>query len=51
MDDAASEAYSAWPERIYFVGRDGRIVYRGGPGPYGFDPQEAEAELRSLLEN
>jgi len=24
------------PDRLYLVGRDGRIAYRGAPGPFGF---------------
>lgn len=50
MDDAASEAFSAWPERIYIVGADGAIAYRGGPGPFEFNPSEARGVLETLLE-
>ena len=49
MDDAACRAFSAWPERIYIVGADGRIVYRGGHGPYDFHPEEARAALEAML--
>jgi hypothetical protein len=49
MDDAACRAFSAWPERIYIAGADGRIVYQGGHGPYGFLPDEARAALETLL--
>jgi hypothetical protein len=49
MDDAASEAFSAWPERIYIVGADGAIAYRGGPGPFEFYPDEARAALVELV--
>src|SRR5215475_6183296 len=28
--------YYALPDRLYLVGRDGRVVYRGRPGPFGF---------------
>ena len=48
MDNAACEAFSAWPERIYIVeGR--RIRYRGGQGPYDFDVPEARGSLLRLL--
>ncbi len=40
MANEADRAYSAWPERLYVVSREGRVVYRGGKGPYGFDPEE-----------
>lgn len=39
MDDRVSRAYEAWPDRLFLVDRDGRIAYRGGPGPFGFDPE------------
>ena len=49
MDDTANRAYDAYPDRLYLVGRDGRIAYRGGPGPFGFDPDELEAAIRTEL--
>ena len=49
MDDAVSEAFAAWPERIYVVDRDGRIAYTGGPGPFEFDPDDATSALDGLL--
>lgn len=49
MNDAACMAFSAWPERIYIIDSDGVVQYRGGAGPYGFDPQEAETSLTELL--
>lgn len=49
MDNAAAEAFSAWPERIYIVNQAGRIHFRGGPGPYEFDPQAARVSLMALL--
>ena len=45
MDNKANDAYAAWPERIYIVGEDGRIAYRGGMGPFNYKPEEARAWL------
>ena len=50
MDNAVCEAFAAWPERIYIVGADGRITYKGGPGPYEFKPDEASEAMRQVLE-
>ena len=36
MDDKVNIAYAAWPTRFYLIGLDGRVVYAGGLGPYGF---------------
>ena len=49
MDNAADKAYAAWPERIYVIGRGGTIVYKGGMGPFGFKPDEAETALVAHL--
>ncbi len=38
LDDRVSEAYAAAPTRLYLVGLDGRVVYAGGLGPFGFKP-------------
>ena len=49
MDDAVSNAFAAWPERIYVADGDGRIAYVGGPGPFEFEPDAAAAALQELL--
>lgn len=49
MDDAVNDDYSAWPDRMYLVGRDGTIVYHGGRGPFGFKPEELEAAILEEL--
>ncbi len=51
MEDVVSEAFAAWPERMYVVGSDGRIAFKGGPGPWEFDPDGAAAALSTLLES
>jgi type I thyroxine 5'-deiodinase len=49
MDDAIARAYAAMPERLYLVGRDGRVAYRGGMGPMDFRPLEWEQAIEKLL--
>ncbi len=49
VDDSVNKAYAAWPDRLYLVGKDGKIAYRGGPGPFGFDPDELETAIRGEL--
>jgi Iodothyronine deiodinase len=50
MDDAVSEAFAAWPERLFVADADGVIVFQGGPGPFEFDPDAATAALETALE-
>lgn len=47
-DDAGStqRAYTGWPDRLYVVGMDGKITYKGGPGPSGFKVSEIETWLK-----
>ena len=48
MDDAVNETWAGWPTRLYLVGVDGRIVYAGGLGPYGFKPKALERAIEEL---
>lgn len=50
MDDKVNKAYAAWPDRLYLVGRDGRIAMQGKPGPFGFKPAELEAAIKRELD-
>jgi hypothetical protein len=45
IDNAAEAAYSAWPERFYIIDESGRIAYRGGMGPFHYDPKEVRTWL------
>jgi hypothetical protein len=45
MSNAANDAYAAWPERLYVIDESGHIAYRGGIGPFNYNP----AEVREWL--
>jgi hypothetical protein len=49
MDDTVATAYAAMPERLYLIGSDGRIAYKGGVGPMFFRPLEWEEAIASHL--
>ncbi|RMG18576.1 MAG: hypothetical protein D6731_01705 [Planctomycetota bacterium] len=49
LDDAVERAYRGWPDRLYLVGRDGRVAYRGGRGPWGFSPDALRKAIESEL--
>jgi hypothetical protein len=51
MDDPVSKAYAAKPTRLYLVGLDGRVVYAGGLGPYGFSPSTLKAAIETYLDS
>jgi type I thyroxine 5'-deiodinase len=41
-------AYTGWPDRLYLIDRDGKVVYKSKPGPFGFKPDQLEAALKKL---
>ncbi|MGC2670334.1 MAG: deiodinase-like protein, partial [Candidatus Acidiferrum sp.] len=45
MTNAANDVYAAWPERFYIIDETGRIAYRGGMGPFNYNPDEVRAWL------
>ena len=49
IGDAVSTAYAALPTRLYLVGKDGRVAYAGGLGPWGFKPAELDEAIEKLL--
>jgi hypothetical protein len=48
-ENSTDQKYYALPDRLYLIGRDGRVVYRGRPGPFGFIAAELEASIERYL--
>lgn len=48
VDDNIASAYGALPDRLYLVGRGGKIAFQGEPGPWGFDPEKLAEALEAL---
>ncbi len=49
IDNAVGKAYRAMPDRLYLVGKDGNIAYRGGRGPFLFLPEELDKAIQEEL--
>lgn len=49
VDDAVALAYGGWPDRLYLIGRDGRVAFQGETGPAGFKPTELAHAIGSEL--
>lgn len=49
MDNRVERAYTAWPDRLVVIDREGRVAYKGKPGPFGFDPAAMEAVLKGKV--
>ena len=50
IDDAVASAYGGWPDRLYLIGRDGRVAFQGEVGPFGFKPEELAHAIELELE-
>ncbi len=49
IDDQVEKAYAGWPDRIYVIDAEGKVAYKGGPGPQGFRVAEVPPVLDKLL--
>ncbi len=49
IDDNIARAYGALPDRLYLIGKGGRVAFQGGPGPAGFRPHELELAIEEEL--
>ena len=49
IDDRIARAYGAVPDRLYLIGKGGRVAFQGGPGPMGFRPPELERAIEREL--
>ncbi len=49
MNDAVSARYAGKPTRIYLIGKDGRVLYNPGLGPFGFSPDDLETAIVEYL--
>jgi hypothetical protein len=50
VDNTVERAYTGWPDRLYVMGGDGRVVFKSGPGPFGFHPAPMEEALKQALQ-
>jgi iodothyronine deiodinase-like protein len=48
-DNRVERAYTAWPDRLYVVDRDGRIAYKSAAGPFGFKPSDVAETLKRIV--
>jgi hypothetical protein len=49
LDNRVALQYGGWPDRLYLIGKDGRVAFQGGEGPFGFKPDELEQAIEKEL--
>ena len=45
LDNRAMHLFSAFPERLYVLDEQGKVLYKGGVGPHHYDCDELEEFL------
>ncbi len=50
MEDNLLKAYNSWPIRLYII-CEGKVVYCGEQGPFGYNPASVDKALEKLLIN
>ena len=50
IENRTEVAYTGWPDRLYLIGSDGKVVFKSKPGPFGFKPEKLEAAIKKLPE-
>ena len=47
MQNQVEQEYTAWPDRLYLIGADGKVRFKSDAGPFGFDPKNLAQALKS----
>jgi type I thyroxine 5'-deiodinase len=48
IENQTERAYTAWPDRMFVIDTNGRVVFKSDPGPYGFSTADLEGALRQV---
>jgi Iodothyronine deiodinase len=49
FDNTTEKSYTGWPDRLYLIGQNRRVLYKSKPGPFGFKPDELRAALERVV--
>ena len=47
--NSSEQAYTGWPDRIYLIDTNRRVLYKSKPGPFGFKPEELRTRLDRIV--
>ena len=47
--NSTEAGYTAWPDRLYLIDRQGKVVYKSKPGPFGFEPDDLAKAIPATL--
>ncbi len=50
INDPVGNSYSGMPARLYVIDRNGKVAYKSGRGPFGFNPDSWEEAIRREIQ-
>ena len=51
IENTTELAYTAWPDRLYVIDRDGRIAFKSEAGPFGFKTEQLSRSIEQVVES
>jgi hypothetical protein len=49
LENKTEAAYTGWPDRMYLIDLNGKVVYKSKPGPFGFHARELGSAIKAML--
>jgi hypothetical protein len=49
FDNRVESAYTGWPDRLYLISSEGRVLFKTKPGPFGFHPQDLATAIQNAV--
>lgn len=50
IDNSTEIAYTAWPDRLYLIDKNGRVAFKSEAGPFGFKTDLLSNALGQIVE-
>jgi type I thyroxine 5'-deiodinase len=47
--NSTERAYTGWPDRLYLIDTNNRVIFKSAPGPFGFKPDNLRAAIAKLV--
>jgi hypothetical protein len=50
IGNRVEQEYTGWPDRMYLIDKSGKVRFKSGAGPFGFDAKRLAAALHVSIE-
>jgi len=49
INNSTERAYTAWPDRLYVIDKEGKVALKSNPGPFGFKADQVRDILSRIV--